>query len=452
MSPLLPDALLRMQSDSRLASLAHDGRERAFGVLIERYRPELLRYARRRLRSEDAEDAVQQSLLQAWDAISSGTEVRRVRGWLYQILRHTIASVHEQPRVEIAPAADLPDPRETAAVAEDQLRIKGAIDALAKLPPAQRFALLQTELEARSRKDIAASLEISESAVRGLVFRARSTLRQLATALTPPLLLRWAVKPRAHCHLSAGVARLAQGPGAHAATRTGLASAGATAAATTNVGAGAGLGGSLLGAGAAAKASLALLGVVAAVGGALGSGLLRGAAARRARSAAALSALLAEAPGGDAVFAAQNIAQASGAHPGDSRRPGAGHSRARRPADRTRPAHRQTRPMAPASLPQAPSQAPPRAPLGSPPPSTGAPIARESAEGGRRAEREHRKGAEGDRRSAGTQAQEAGGEEILSSRSEATETHSEETTLSSAGTADQQSSDEATTSTTSSDG
>src|SRR5579875_1055852 len=313
MSPLLPDALLRMQSDSRLASLARDGRERAFGVLIERYRPELLRYARRHLRREEAEDAVQQCLLAAWEALSGGTEVRRVRGWLYQILRHAIAAAHEQRQDEALPAQDLADPRETAAIAEEQARIRGALEALAQLPPAQRFALMQTELEAMSRKEIAASLQISESAVRGLVFRSRSTLRQLATALTPALLLRWAAQPRPRCHLAASVGQLTERAGAHAVARTGAASAGAASAAATAGGsAGTGLGGSMLGAGVAAKAAVALLGVAAAVGGALSAGVGSGGAGHRTLSAGRQSALLARAPGADRLFASRSAASAAG--------------------------------------------------------------------------------------------------------------------------------------------
>ncbi|HLI33290.1 MAG TPA: sigma-70 family RNA polymerase sigma factor [Solirubrobacteraceae bacterium] len=439
-----------MQSDSRLASLARDGRERAFGVLIERYRPELLRYARRHLRREEAEDAVQQCLLAAWEALSGGTEVRRVRGWLYQILRHAIAAAHEQRQDEALPAQDLADPRETAAIAEEQARIRGALEALAQLPPAQRFALMQTELEAMSRKEIAASLQISESAVRGLVFRARSTLRQLATALTPALLLRWAAQPRPRCHLAASVGQLTERAGAHAVARTGAASAGAASAAATAGGsAGTGLGGSMLGAGVAAKAAVALLGVAAAVGGALSAGVGSGGAGHRTLSAGRQSALLARAPGADRLFASRSAASAAGVQRSRAARAG-GQRRMSRPPRRQRSANRRTAAHGPAPAP-APLQAAPQAPAAGTLPSPGVPIARESAEGDRRRGREQQEGG-GDQRSASTPKHEARSEEGPTAGGEAEVARTEETTVSTASAAESAGGDETTTTATSSDG
>ncbi len=49
MSPQLPTALLRAQTDERLARLAAAGSERAFEAIVERYRRPLLAYARRML-------------------------------------------------------------------------------------------------------------------------------------------------------------------------------------------------------------------------------------------------------------------------------------------------------------------------------------------------------------------------------------------------------------------
>ncbi len=65
-------ALLRTQSDDRLAALAAAGHERAFEAVVERYRRPLIRHARRYLGEARAEDAVQQALMAAWTARRRG--------------------------------------------------------------------------------------------------------------------------------------------------------------------------------------------------------------------------------------------------------------------------------------------------------------------------------------------------------------------------------------------
>lgn len=51
-------ALLRCQTDERLVDLARAGCERAFAAIVDRYRPVLLRYARRLVPAGRAEDLV----------------------------------------------------------------------------------------------------------------------------------------------------------------------------------------------------------------------------------------------------------------------------------------------------------------------------------------------------------------------------------------------------------
>src|SRR5436309_15290873 len=90
MSPSLSDRSLRSQTDAPLVTLASAGQECAFSMIVERYRRSLHEYAHR-FGAESAEDLVQQTFLCAYSALQSGTEVRHLRGWLYQILRHLAA-------------------------------------------------------------------------------------------------------------------------------------------------------------------------------------------------------------------------------------------------------------------------------------------------------------------------------------------------------------------------
>ena len=80
MSPRLPSPLMAVQSDGRLAELVARGHERAFEVLVRRYRAALLRYCRRMGLSEaQAEDVLQHSFTKAWLALDRGTPVKEVR-------------------------------------------------------------------------------------------------------------------------------------------------------------------------------------------------------------------------------------------------------------------------------------------------------------------------------------------------------------------------------------
>src|SRR3954454_11662812 len=81
--------LLRTQSDERLVALARAGHERAFEVIVERYRGALLRAAKRYLPEARAEDAVQQAYISAWSALQRADELRDLRVWLYRIVHNT---------------------------------------------------------------------------------------------------------------------------------------------------------------------------------------------------------------------------------------------------------------------------------------------------------------------------------------------------------------------------
>src|SRR5947209_13141600 len=82
------------QPDSGVVALARAGHERALETLVRRYRSELLASCRRVApEAASAEDVLQQTLLQAWRALQSGTEVRDVRPWLYRIAHNVAVSL-----------------------------------------------------------------------------------------------------------------------------------------------------------------------------------------------------------------------------------------------------------------------------------------------------------------------------------------------------------------------
>jgi RNA polymerase sigma factor (sigma-70 family) len=192
-SPWISVHLLQTQSDERLLAAAREGHERAFEALVQRYRRPLLRYCRRMLLTETAaDDALQQGLLQAWLALQRGTEVRDARAWLYRVVHNAAVDAlrssaydHEQLNDSLqgatAPHSDL----------ERRIAVRQALAGLAALPELQRAALLRTAIEGHSHEEVAAALGLSDGSVRGLIYRARATLRASATAITPTPVVAW---------------------------------------------------------------------------------------------------------------------------------------------------------------------------------------------------------------------------------------------------------------------
>jgi RNA polymerase sigma factor (sigma-70 family) len=196
MSPRVSIRLLAVQSDRRLAELAAAGHERAFETVVERYRRPLLRYCRRLGLSESAaEDVLQQALTKAWLALHGGPEVRELRPWLYRIV-HNVAlnwlrGAHDWRPLDDDPANGSPA---LAVVGSDgdgerSMEAREALGHVARLPEMQRDVVVLTAIQGRSHEETADALGISDGAVRGLLYRARSTLRSAAAALTPPWLL-----------------------------------------------------------------------------------------------------------------------------------------------------------------------------------------------------------------------------------------------------------------------
>ncbi|MEA2318448.1 MAG: hypothetical protein QOD44_2637, partial [Solirubrobacteraceae bacterium] len=193
MTPLLSSALLRAQTDDRLAALAAAGHDRAFEAIVERYRRPLQRYLRRLLSETLAEDVLQATFLSAWSSLRGGTQVRDLRPWLYRIAHN--AAINSLKKVGEA-MEEIPESAggfatEPELELERRDEMRQALTIIAALPSRQRTALLAVAVDGRAHSDVAAELGLTDGAVRQLVHRARNTLRTTATAMTPAPLLHW---------------------------------------------------------------------------------------------------------------------------------------------------------------------------------------------------------------------------------------------------------------------
>ena len=181
---------IRCQSDSRLVKLVREGHDLAFDEVVRRYRPQLVAYAAAIVPEHHAEDVVQEALTRAHTALGRSDSEMRLRPWLYTIVRNgALNALRDEPvHTHLDENYDgVPQPPEVAARREELAALTASVK---DLPDQQREALVKRELEGRSHEEIGVSLGVSAGAVRGLIHRARATLRDGAGMVIPLPVLR----------------------------------------------------------------------------------------------------------------------------------------------------------------------------------------------------------------------------------------------------------------------
>jgi RNA polymerase sigma factor (sigma-70 family) len=183
--------LLGGASDERLVALASAGDEQAFAAIVERYRAPLLRYCLGYLPGAAAEDAVQQTFINAYAAVTRGRAPVALRPWLYRVAHNAALNVARDPHAGLEELPESLDgvrrPDEVFQLRERLRRVVGAVSAL---PPKQRQVIVRHALDGESHERIATDLGMSAGSIRQLAHRARRTVRNAAAALLPGPVLR----------------------------------------------------------------------------------------------------------------------------------------------------------------------------------------------------------------------------------------------------------------------
>ena len=175
---------LELVPDAILAGRAFDGDTAAFEALARRHGPQMRACARRITGSyADADDVVQESLMQAWKQLDTLRDNGAVKGWLLRItgsrsidhLRRR--KVHPELDAEHEAAADgAGNHHNPESAAVNGSRVAALRAALARLPEEQRRCWVLKEFGDQSYEEIASALNISSDSVRGRLARARVTL------------------------------------------------------------------------------------------------------------------------------------------------------------------------------------------------------------------------------------------------------------------------------------
>jgi RNA polymerase sigma factor (sigma-70 family) len=179
--------LLSLASDERLVEQIRRGNELAFEVAFERHGGGILGFCRHMLGSvEEAEDAVQHTFAAAFKDLQRDGERRiALKAWLYTIARNRCVSTLRARREQAEELRDLP----TEGLSEQVQRRAELRELLAdvrELPEDQRAALLLVEAAGLSHAEVGEVLGCEASAVKGIVFRARSGLIERRNARGTP--------------------------------------------------------------------------------------------------------------------------------------------------------------------------------------------------------------------------------------------------------------------------
>jgi RNA polymerase sigma-70 factor (TIGR02960 family) len=201
-----------------LLARARAGDGDAFGRLVEPYRRELQVHCYRILGSvQDAEDALQDTLVSAWQGLAGFEERASVRTWLYRVATNrcldALRSARRRPPVGAPPPSGLeppeptrmgevlwlepypdvlfaeladsaPGPEATYEVAESIAL--AFIKALQLLPPRQRAALILRDVLGFHAREAAEILGVSEDSLTSALKRARAALERQQPAQHDP--------------------------------------------------------------------------------------------------------------------------------------------------------------------------------------------------------------------------------------------------------------------------
>ncbi len=179
------DEKISQKTDEELAALVQGKNETAFGVLMSRYQPKLLRYGRRFLSGNaPIEDVVQEVFIKMYQNIQSYDATRPFSPWIYRIAHNMFANaLRNNSRLpfvtvdldmfsahaayEIDPAAD--EERENARTLVDR--------GLKTLAPIYREVIILYYIEQLSYQEIADVLRVPVGTVGIRLRRAREALK-----------------------------------------------------------------------------------------------------------------------------------------------------------------------------------------------------------------------------------------------------------------------------------
>jgi RNA polymerase sigma-70 factor (ECF subfamily) len=154
--------------DEELMLRAGRGDREAFDEIVRRHQDRVLRIALRYAARSEAEDIGQEVFLAVFRAAPRYRPEARFTTWLYRIVVNACLGM----RRKRPPPGQIPR-REPAEETAQRVR-----EAIARLPDRQRLAVILHRFDGLSYREVAAAMDLSETAVESLLARAYRALRE----------------------------------------------------------------------------------------------------------------------------------------------------------------------------------------------------------------------------------------------------------------------------------
>ena len=152
---------------------------------IEACLPSLRRYAFALLRNRDAaDDLVQDTVERALSRRHLWRGDGPLRAWLFRILLNRFRDDRRRDRASLAVVGTMIEPPVSGGQ-DDHLDLREVHEAMGRLPPDQRAALLLVGLEGMSLGEAARILEVPEGTLASRLGRARAELRAMTGRAGP---------------------------------------------------------------------------------------------------------------------------------------------------------------------------------------------------------------------------------------------------------------------------
>lgn len=170
--------------ECQLVMRAHDGDQRAFELLYERYNTRICRYLSRMAGNDGVGcELTQETFLKAWEALPSLRDPARFAGWIYRIATNCAYNYqHRAKHLHIVPWDAYRGNDEELSIAgpEEQVEETELLKlALSLVSPTYRPCLILYVIEELPQRKIASLLKIKESSVSKYVSRGKEELRQI---------------------------------------------------------------------------------------------------------------------------------------------------------------------------------------------------------------------------------------------------------------------------------
>lgn len=184
--------------DIQLMERIGTGDHRAFRELVERHQHAVIGTVAKMLgNSAEAEDISQQVFLRIWRHAKRYRPDAKFTTYLFTITRNLVFNESRRKKRRNEISSDAREEESHVQVPDDvsrqpdyellQEELRNAVDrAIASLPEQQRLAVVLRRYEQMPYEEIAKVLDLSVSAVKSLLFRARTSLRENLSSYLEP--------------------------------------------------------------------------------------------------------------------------------------------------------------------------------------------------------------------------------------------------------------------------